>query len=181
MTTSSISQRFGKGTKGTGWYSFDYNGVHFVGLVNVANAKSGSMAGLGQLGREQLAMARARIWRAYPAARPSWCSLTSRCGPSTRSGAGARKMPSRRWRCSSALARSPSSTATSIRSCKRSKGRFVFHTARSTAFPQSEPGKGTPGPIRDLPAARLRSVLGITRVGYATNHGSLAVTDQTLE
>ena len=36
------------------------------------------------------------------------------------------------------------------------EGRVVFHTARSTAFPQSEPGKGTPGPMRDLPANRLR-------------------------
>jgi len=30
-------QRYGKGTKGTGWYSLDHKGVHFVGLVNVAN------------------------------------------------------------------------------------------------------------------------------------------------
>ena len=34
-------QRYGKGTKGSGWYSFDHKGVHFVGLVNVANLKSG--------------------------------------------------------------------------------------------------------------------------------------------
>src|SRR5258707_2568698 len=32
-------ERYGKRVqaKGTGWYSFDKNGVHFVGLVNVAN------------------------------------------------------------------------------------------------------------------------------------------------
>ena len=29
--------RFGKGTHGTGWQSFDFKGVHFIGLVNVAN------------------------------------------------------------------------------------------------------------------------------------------------
>jgi 3',5'-cyclic-AMP phosphodiesterase len=29
--------RFGKNTKGTVWYSFDAGGVHFIGLVNVAN------------------------------------------------------------------------------------------------------------------------------------------------
>jgi 3',5'-cyclic AMP phosphodiesterase CpdA len=28
-------ERYGRGTKGAGWYSFDANGVHFVGLVNV--------------------------------------------------------------------------------------------------------------------------------------------------
>ena len=27
-------ERFGKGTLGTGWYSFDHNGVHFIGLNN---------------------------------------------------------------------------------------------------------------------------------------------------
>jgi plastocyanin len=30
-------QRFGKGTPGGGWYSFDQAGVHFIGLVNVLN------------------------------------------------------------------------------------------------------------------------------------------------
>ena len=44
-------QRYGKGTKGTGWYSFDQKGVHFVGLVNVVNLKAG---GLGSLGHEQI-------------------------------------------------------------------------------------------------------------------------------
>ncbi|HMB96121.1 MAG TPA: metallophosphoesterase, partial [Tepidisphaeraceae bacterium] len=44
--------RYGKGTLGTGWQSFDYKGVHFVGLVNVANLKPG---GLGSLGDEQIA------------------------------------------------------------------------------------------------------------------------------
>jgi Icc protein len=43
--------RYGKGTQGSGWYSFDYNGAHFIGLVNVANLKAG---GMGSLGPEQL-------------------------------------------------------------------------------------------------------------------------------
>src|SRR5580704_8615289 len=42
--------RFGKGTKGTGWYSFDHHGVHFVGLVN-----SAALEGMGKLGTDQLA------------------------------------------------------------------------------------------------------------------------------
>ena len=42
-------ERYGKGTQGTGWHSFDHKGVHFLGLVNVANLKP---AGLGTLGRE---------------------------------------------------------------------------------------------------------------------------------
>src|SRR5246500_4245927 len=42
---------YGRGTKGTGWYSFDANGVHFIGLVNVFNLKGG---GMGDLGADQL-------------------------------------------------------------------------------------------------------------------------------
>src|SRR5260370_12941120 len=37
--------------KGSGWYSFNKNGVHFIGLVNVLNLQAG---GLGQLGDDQL-------------------------------------------------------------------------------------------------------------------------------
>src|SRR2546430_572341 len=44
-------QRYGKGTKGAGWQSFDHKGVHFIGLVNVANLKAG---GMGSLGGDQL-------------------------------------------------------------------------------------------------------------------------------
>ena len=51
-TARRISQRYGKGTKGGGWYSFDHSGVHFIGLVNVLNLKAG---GLGSLGAEQIA------------------------------------------------------------------------------------------------------------------------------
>ena len=43
--------RYGRGTKGAGWYSFDADGVHFIGLVNVVDLKAG---GLGNLGDEQL-------------------------------------------------------------------------------------------------------------------------------
>lgn len=46
-----FKERFGKNTLGTGWYSFDQRGVHFIGLVNVANIQEG---GLGTLGQEQL-------------------------------------------------------------------------------------------------------------------------------
>jgi len=42
--------RYGKGTKGKGWYSLNHKGVHFVGLVNVIQ-----LEGMGQLGEEQIA------------------------------------------------------------------------------------------------------------------------------
>src|SRR5262249_13945035 len=43
--------RYGKGTRGSGWHSFDHRGVHFIGLVNVRNLQAGN---LGVLGQEQL-------------------------------------------------------------------------------------------------------------------------------
>src|SRR5205823_11905734 len=45
-------ERYGKGTRGSGWYSFDYQGTHFIGLVNVAGIGHGD---LGVLGTDQLA------------------------------------------------------------------------------------------------------------------------------
>src|ERR1700727_2790388 len=43
--------RYGKGTRGAGYYSFDANGVHFIGLDNVVDLKAG---GLGNLGAGEL-------------------------------------------------------------------------------------------------------------------------------
>ncbi len=47
-------ERYGKGAKGAGWYSFEKKGVHFIGLVNVMNLKAG---GLGTLGKRTVGMA----------------------------------------------------------------------------------------------------------------------------
>ena len=44
-------ERFGKNTVGAGWHSFNQGGVHFIGLVKVANIQEG---GLGTLGQDQL-------------------------------------------------------------------------------------------------------------------------------
>src|ERR1700733_15045871 len=43
-------ERYGKGTVGSGYYSFDHKGVHFVGLNNVQQIDA-----MGKLGAEQLA------------------------------------------------------------------------------------------------------------------------------
>jgi 3',5'-cyclic-AMP phosphodiesterase len=173
-------QRYGKGTRGTGWYSFDYQGAHFVGLVNVANAKSGSMAGLGQIGKEQLQWLTkdlAGVSDSKPvvvfAHVPLW-AVYEKWGWGTQDAAQALTL----------LKRFGSVTILNghiHQVMQKVEGNVMFHTARSTAFPQSEPGKGTPGPIRDLPATRLRGVLGVTTVGYVENNGPLAIADPTLE
>jgi 3',5'-cyclic AMP phosphodiesterase CpdA len=172
-------ERFGKGTSGSGWYSFNYHGVHFVGLVNVANAKSGSMAGLGQIGKEQLQWVSkdlAGLSTSTPivvfAHVPLW-AVYEKWGWGTQDAEQVLAM----------LRRFGSVTILNghiHQILQKVEGKVVFHTARSTAFPQNTPGQGTPGPIRDLPAGRLREVLGITTVACVANQGTLAIADPTL-
>jgi len=58
------------------------------------------------------------------------------------------------------------------------EGNVSFHTARSTAFPQPEPGKAdSPGPMRNVAAEKLKSYLGLTNGDYVEHSGTLATTD----
>ena len=168
--------RYGAGTKGAGWYAFDQNGVHFIGLVNVANLKAG---GLGYLGPEQLAwltddlqgrsastpivvFAHIPLWALYP----TW-------GWGTDDGAQALAM----------LKRFGSVTILNghiHQIVQKVEGTMTFHTARSTAFPQPAPGTASsPGPML-VPADQLRSMLGLTRVDVTAGPARLATTDSTL-
>jgi 3',5'-cyclic-AMP phosphodiesterase len=174
-------KRYGKDTKGTGWYSFDHKGVHFIGLVNVASAKSGSGdGGLGVIGKDQL------LWLEKDVAGlkdsnpivvfahvPLWM-VHEKWGWGTSDSEQALKI----------LKRFGSLTVLNghiHQVMKKVEGNVTFHTARSTAFPQSEPGKGTPGPIRDLPAMKLKAAPGLTAVSYTENPGALAIVDSSLE
>jgi 3',5'-cyclic-AMP phosphodiesterase len=103
-------ERHGKNTKGTGWFAFDQGGVHFIGLVNVANLKAG---GMGALGDEQLAWLAADL-KGKPASLPISSSRIFRSGRFIRNGAGAQRIRRARSLFSSGSARSPCSTAISI-------------------------------------------------------------------
>jgi len=94
-------ERYGRGTKGGGWYSFDAGGVHFVGLVNVANLKGG---GLGSLGNDQLEWLEDDL-KGKSKSTPWCCSPISRCGRCIRNGAGAPRTAPARSTTSRALAR----------------------------------------------------------------------------
>src|ERR1700686_4970215 len=169
-------ERYGRGTKGSGWYSFDANGVHFIGLVNVANLKAG---GMGSLGDEQLewieddlkgrsastpivVFAHIPLWSVYP----TW-------GWGTEDSA----------RALGAMKRFGSVTVLNghiHQVMQKVEGNVTFHTACSTAFPQPKPGEApSPGPMK-VPAEQLRSVLGITDVNYVQGKHALAVVDSTL-
>ena len=61
------------------------------------------------------------------------------------------------------------------------EGNVAFHTARSTAFPQPAPGTApSPGPIKDVPAGRLRSYLGVAKVSLVQGETALAIIDTPL-
>lgn len=166
-------ERYGKGTQGGGWHSFDHSGVHFVGLVNVVNLQAG---GLGILGQEQLSwleqdlkglssstpivvFAHIPLWAVYPA----W-------GWGTDDSAQAL----------SYLKRFGSVTVLNghiHQLLQKVEGNVTFHTAMSTAFPQLQPGTApAPGPLK-VPAGQLRSLLGITNVNYVQGTLSLAIID----
>ena len=154
--------RFAGGRPGRGWQSFDYQGVHFVGLVNVLNFKAGR---LGSLGPEQLewlerdlaalssstpvvVFAHVPLWAVYP----EWGWVTD-------DGAQALGY----------LKRFGSVTVLNghiHQIMQKVEGNMTFHTARSTAFPQPAPGVGPgPGPIK-VPVEELRGVLGVREVRY---------------
>jgi 3',5'-cyclic-AMP phosphodiesterase len=169
--------RYGKGTKGAGWYSFNHAGVHFVALVNVVNLKAG---GLGSLGPEQLAwlkddlaahgpstpivvFAHIPLWALYP----DW-------GWATEESAQALAL----------LKRFGSVTVLNghIHQVQQKvEGNVAFYTARSTAFPQPSPGApgATPGPM-PVPADKLRGVLGVRQVSFVGRNQALPVVDQSL-
>jgi len=169
--------RYGRGSKGAGWYSYDHGGVHFIALVNVVNLKAG---GLGNLGAEQLewlendvaglpastplvVFAHIPLWSVYP----EW-------GWGTADGLEALAY----------LKRFGSVTVLNghiHQVMQKVEGNVAFHTARSTAFPQPAPGTASsPGPLK-LPAGELGRNLGIATVSFIRNTSPLAIIDTPLE
>ncbi len=170
-------ERYGRGSRGAGYYSFDDGGVHFIGLVNVVDLKAG---GLGNLGSEQLAwleadlkdraasqpivvFAHIPLWTVYP----EW-------GWGTQDSAQAL----------AALKRFGSVTVLNghiHQVMQKVEGSVTFHTARSTAFPQPAPGSApSPGPMK-VADDRLRGMLGIASVTFQQNEQRLAIVDTPLQ
>jgi Icc protein len=167
-------ERYGKGTVGSGYYSFDHKGVHFVGLNNVQQIDA-----MGKLGAEQLVwlkndlasrsastpivlFAHIPLWMVYP----QW-------GWGTQDGAEAL----------SYLKRFGSVTVLNghiHQTVQKVEGNVAFHTATSTAFPQPAPGGAPHGGPMVVPAGKLESVLGITKVQYIARQSHLAIVDSSL-
>jgi 3',5'-cyclic AMP phosphodiesterase CpdA len=168
--------RYGKGAKGAGWYSFDDHGVHFIGLVNVVDLKGG---GLGNLGAEQLAWLEADLKgksNSTPIVVFSHIPLYvlyKEWGWGTEDGQRALDM----------LKRFGSVTVLNghiHQLAQKVEGNMTFHTALSTAFPQPAPGSApSPGP-QVVPADQLRSKLGLSTVTVMQGNKPLAIIDKTL-
>jgi 3',5'-cyclic AMP phosphodiesterase CpdA len=173
----SYLQRFGKGTQGAGWHSFDQGGVHFIGLVNVVNLQAG---GLGLLGAEQLAwlerdvkglsastpvvvFAHIPLWSVYP--EWGWGTDDSEQALSYL----------KRFGSVSVL------NGHIHQVMQKVEGHVTFHTAMSTAFPQPAPGTApSPGPMK-VADDRLRKVLGLARMSFQPTDSPIAITDLPLE
>ncbi len=170
-------ERYGRGTKGAGWYSFDAGGVHFIGLVNVVDLKAG---GLGNLGTEQLewleddlkgksksmpivVFAHIPLWTVYP----TW-------GWGTEDGA----------RALDYLKGFGSVTVLNghiHQVMQKVEGNVTFHTARSTAFPQPAPGAApSPGPMK-VADDKLRGLLGVASINFKPGDQRLAIIDTPLQ
>jgi 3',5'-cyclic AMP phosphodiesterase CpdA len=171
-------ERYGKDAKGSGWHSFDYKGVHFCGLVNVMNLKAG---GLGTIGAEQLDWLKKDLEGKSDSTPvvifahvPLW-TVYEKWGWGTEDGGKALEL----------VKRFGSVTVLNghiHQVMKKVEGNVTFHTAQSTAFPQPEPGKAEgPGPIKNVAADKLRSMLGLASVSYVEKQGALATVDSSLE
>ena len=175
-TGAQYLERFGRDTHGAGWHSFDQDGVHFVGLVNVVNLKAG---GLGRLGSDQLdwleqdvkhlksstpvvVFAHIPLWSIYP----DW-------GWGTDDSAQALSYL-KRFGSVSVL------NGHIHQVMQKVEGHVTFHTAMSTAFVQPAPGTASgPGPMT-VPTDRLRQLLGLSRVSFRDVHHPIAITDVPL-
>jgi len=168
--------RYGQGTLGDGWRSFDQNGVHFVGLVNVKDLKAG---GMGHLGAEQLAWLQkdlASLSSSTPLVVythiPLW-TIYADWGWGTDDAAQALGL----------MKRFGSVTVLNghiHQIISKVEGNVTFQTARSTAFPQPPPGQApSPGPLK-VPAGQLRDVLGVRTLNVRPGAHPLALTDTAL-
>ena len=176
LLKSQSRSRYGKGSLGDGWRSFDHGGAHFVGLITVKDLKAG---GMGHLGQDQLAWLQkdlAPLSASTPVVVythiPMWTIYPDWGWGVDDSEAALAQL--RRFGSVTIL------NGHIHQIIQKVEGNMTFHTARSTAFPQPAPGAApAPGPMI-VPAEQLRGMLGLTSVNYVVGKEELAITDSTL-
>ncbi|MCB8874195.1 metallophosphoesterase family protein [Acidisoma silvae] len=169
--------RYGKKTKGDGWYSFDDHGVHFIGLSNVThNGPDGQwLLGADQIAwlADDLRAVRNSTPIVVFAHVPLW-TIYAKWGWGTGDASAALPL-FRRFGSVTFL------NGHIHQIVQKVEGAIVYHTARSTAFPQPAPGTAAHGgPVMTIPAGDVGGYLGITTATLYRTTTRLAVTDITL-
>lgn len=166
--------KFGAGSKGDGWYSFDAKGVHFISLVNTL-----ALEKLGHLGNEQLEFIEKDV-----------AGLSSDTPVVVFSHIPLFEMyPQWGWgtddsvQALSYLKRFASVTCLNghvHQLFTKTEGNVTFHSATTTAYPLPRPGQAAAPTPQTLPAGQLGAALGIREVSYKTGQHSLALRDRNL-
>ncbi|HEY2346058.1 MAG TPA: metallophosphoesterase [Xanthomonadaceae bacterium] len=161
------------------WYSFDQDGMHFIGLSNVLNFKLGTMTSLGD---EQLAWLKrdlAGVSRSTPivvlAHIPLW-TVYAPWGWGTEDADQAMAMLR------------PFGSVTVLNGhihqvLQKVEGNVALHTAMSLAYPLPTPGQegvGEPGPVT-VPAGQLGKLIGTREIRVVRGRGPLATIDRPLD
>jgi 3',5'-cyclic AMP phosphodiesterase CpdA len=168
---------FGQGGSDPGYYSFDQNGVHFVGLVNVIDFQPKSLTKLGTQQLEWLekdlsgqsdstpivVFAHIPLWTVYEpwgwgtADAPQALSYLKRFGSVTVLNGHIHQV------------------------IQKVEGNVSFHTAMSTAYPQPKPGEApAPGPLKVDPG-ELGKLLGTRSISVVPGTKALALVDTPLD
>ncbi len=170
-------QVFGRGSRGTGYQSFDLKGVHFLALANVQQAEGGGgPKGLGLLGHTQLDFIRTDLKRVSSdtplvifshvpllAVYPKW-------GWATEDSVQVLELVKH------------FSSVTALNGhihqiISKTEGNVTMHTSASTAYPLHSPGQISPTPLV-LPAGALPRRIGIRTVKFTRGSSSLALKDE---
>jgi 3',5'-cyclic AMP phosphodiesterase CpdA len=168
--------RFGQASNNRGYYGFDHNGVHFIGLVNVMHFKAN---GLGSLGDEQLAWLKNDLQgrsSSTPivvfAHMPMW-TIYEPWGWGT-GDAGEAMAYLKRFGSVTVINGHIHQIVSKV------EGNITFHTARSTAYPQPAAGVGPgPGPLK-VASDQLPKMLGVTSISVMHHPLKATLQDSTL-
>jgi len=161
------------------WYSFDQNGVHFIGLSNVLNFKLGTMTSLGD---DQLAWLKqdlAHVAHSTPIVVLAHIPLWTVYAPWGWGTADADQ----------ALALlKPYGSVTVLNGhihqvLQKVEGHIALHTAMSLAYPLPKPGQegvGEPGPVK-VPAGELGKLIGTRELTIVRGKHELALVDRPID
>jgi Icc protein len=168
-------QVFGQGSQGSGYWSFDLHGIHFIGLAN----DSGLVGqGQGTLGAQQLHFVSKdleRVSSATPLVLFSHVPLLPVYLPWGWATSDSKQLLAlvQRFHTVTAL------NGHIHQVVSKRIGNVVMHTANSTAYPLHPPGQVAPTPLV-VPAAQLPDRIGIRAVQALGASDALAVQDRPL-